>query len=93
MSYKTLPYKPDPTQFKQSNNSCKENRNYIEWEKNPEQQERDLIKNLKRISGLRNDLGHRGMEKFRKEELSSEIAQVVYLMKWCNKFFKKNPGK
>ena len=63
------------------------------WEKNPEQQERDLIKHLKRISGLRNDLGHRGMEKFRKEELSSEIAQVVYLMKWCNKFFKKNPGK
>lgn len=62
------------------------------WEKNAEQQEIDLIKKLHRIRILRNAIEHRA-GKFRKEELSSEKEQVAIYMKWCNEFFKKNPGK
>ena len=63
------------------------------WEKEPERQDVDLLRNLRKIKSLRDNLAHHGKRKFQQQKLTGEIKRVKEMMEWCNEFFKNYPGR
>ena len=63
------------------------------WELKPERQDADLLRNLRKIKSLRDNLAHHGKRKFQQQKLTGEIKRVREMMEWCNEFFKNYPDR
>ena len=59
----------------------------------PEQQEQNLLRYLRKIKSLRDNLAHHGKRKFQQQKLTGEIKRVREMMEWCNEFFKNYPDR
>ena len=59
----------------------------------PEQQEQTLLRYLRKIKSLRDNLAHHGKRKFQQQKLTGEIKRVREMMEWCNEFFKNYPDR